>query len=240
MVAGLWWLRETRAKITATYKAAVGKWLVSELKTGQKLADQCLGAAMQLAWWKQLKANKHWFCIVSKNWLGHLLICDLCISWIGCSKIWMRGLTTLELKLGNAFGKTEDVLDEDSVVPLAWQVRGGGGGGRCRLRGETDYIIWREVFLGRIMIYLHAMYVMSCCYELKRNKTVSLSEISNSLQQALCLKSSVCLPPYTGVPPAASFRLSPLLRYLKDTMPCLYLGLWLSVDLRVSRYQLPK
>lgn len=33
----------------------------------------------------------------------------------------MRGLTTLELKLGNAFGKTEDVLDEDSVVPLAWQ-----------------------------------------------------------------------------------------------------------------------
>lgn len=35
----------------------------------------------------------------------------------------MRGLTALELKLGNAFGKTEDVLDEGSVVPLAWQVR---------------------------------------------------------------------------------------------------------------------
>lgn len=149
----------------------------------------------------------------------------------------MRGLTTLELKLGNAFGKTEDVLDEDSVVPLAWQVRGGRG---CQLSGETDYIIWREVFLGRIMIYLYAMYLMSCCYDLKRNKTVSLSEISNCLQQALCLKSSVCLPPYTGMPPAASFRLSPLLRYLKDMMPCLYLGLRLSVDLRVSRYQLPK
>ena len=45
---------------------------------------------------------------------------------LSCSKIWMRGLTTLELKLGNAFGKTEHVLDEDSVVPLAWQVCGGG------------------------------------------------------------------------------------------------------------------
>lgn len=34
----------------------------------------------------------------------------------------MRGLTALELQLGNAFGKTEDVLEEDSVVPVAWQV----------------------------------------------------------------------------------------------------------------------
>lgn len=28
----------------------------------------------------------------------------------------------MELKLGNGFGKTEDVLDEDSVDPLGWQV----------------------------------------------------------------------------------------------------------------------
>lgn len=40
----------------------------------------------------------------------------------------------------------------------------------------------------------------------------------NSLQQALCPKSSVCLPPYTGIPPASSFRLSPLLRCLKDAL----------------------
>ncbi|GAB0191821.1 hypothetical protein GRJ2_001647400 [Grus japonensis] len=44
-----------------------------------------------------------------------------CWTVTGCSTIWMRGLTALELKLGNAFGKTEDVLDEGSVVPLAWQ-----------------------------------------------------------------------------------------------------------------------
>lgn len=34
----------------------------------------------------------------------------------------MRGLTALELQLGNASGKTEDVLEEDSVASLAWQV----------------------------------------------------------------------------------------------------------------------
>lgn len=62
---------------------------------------------------------------------------------------WMRGLTALELKLESAFGKTEDMLDEDSVVPLAWQeilvlkegagatetevTLGGAAGTRCML-----------------------------------------------------------------------------------------------------------
>lgn len=195
MVAGLWWLRETRAKITATYKAAVGKWLVSELKTGQKLADQCLGAAMQLAWWKQLKANKHWFCIVSKNWLGHLLICDLCISWIGCSKIWMRGLTTLELKLGNAFGKTEDVLDEDSVVPLAWQVRGGGGGAVSIKRRNWLYYLERGIpWKNHDLLTCHVRDVLLLWAQKKQNsflvRNLQLSS-AGAVPQKLCLPSSL-------------------------------------------------
>lgn len=60
----------------------------------------------------------------------------------------MRGLTALGLELESAFGKIGDKLDEDSAVPLAWQI--------CAivwvffpLRGEIDCIIWREVFLGK-------------------------------------------------------------------------------------------
>ncbi|KAM6070552.1 uncharacterized protein VSU04_005765 isoform 2-T2 [Chlamydotis macqueenii] len=44
------------------------------------------------------------------------------LDFDSCSTGWRRGLTALELKLGKAFGKTGDVLDEDSVDPLVWQV----------------------------------------------------------------------------------------------------------------------
>lgn len=96
----------------------------------------------------------------------------------------MRGLTALELQLGNAFGKTEDVLEEDSVVPLAWQVCIG-----LELffpsRWEIGYIIWREACLGKLMIYSHAMSVMFCCYDLKRNKQLPCQKASNSLEQTV-------------------------------------------------------
>lgn len=44
--------------------------------------------------------------------------------------------------------------------------------------------------------------------------------------------SSVCLSPYTGMPPTSS------LRYSRDKWPCLYLGLQSSVDLRIGCYHL--
>lgn len=53
----------------------------------------------------------------------------------------MRGLTALGLKLGSAFGKTEDVLDVDSVSGLA------GSHSFFSIKRKIDYIIWREVFL---------------------------------------------------------------------------------------------
>lgn len=81
------------------------------------------------------------------------------------------------------------------------------------------------------------MYVMSCCHDLKRNKQFLCQKPPALFSNFCALKALIS---YTCLHPAASFRLSPLLRYLKDTLPCLCLGLCLSVDLRVSDYQLPK
>lgn len=69
------------------------------------------------------------------------------------------------------------------------------------------------------MIYSHAMSVMFCCYDLKRNKQLPCQKASNSLEQTV--PQEVCLSP-------SSYRhllLLPsgfLLRYL---LPFLYIGL---------------
>lgn len=55
----------------------------------------------------------------------------------------MRGLTALGLKLGSAFGKTEDVLDADRVSGLA----GSHVFFFFSIKRKIDYIVWREVFL---------------------------------------------------------------------------------------------
>lgn len=177
-----------------------------------------------MAWRKQLKAN-FVYCIVFKDWLGCLLICDLCISWICCSSVCVRGLTALGLKLGSAFGKTEDVLDVDSVSGLA-----GSHSFFFPLRGKLIILFGeRYSFEGEIIIYLQNMHAMSCCYDLKRNKQVSYS-VSCAPK---ALSSSLCGH-------ASHLRLSPFLRYPKDKLPCLYLGLWLSEDLRIRCYHLPE
>jgi len=104
-------------------------------------------------------------------------------------------------------------------------------------RGEIDYIIWREVFLGRKkknptkrdLLTKHAHNVLLLWSQEKQ--TVSLVR-NLQLFSKLYPWSSVCLSPYTGMPPTSS------LRYSRDKWPCLYLGLQSSVDLRIGCYHL--
>lgn len=56
---------------------------------------------------------------------------------------------------------------------------------------------------------------------ISRETNSFLGQKSPALQQAVPLK--LCLSPYTDMPPTSS------LRYSEDKLPCLYLGLQLSV-----------
>lgn len=111
------------------------------------------------------------------------------------------------------------------IVSLAWQVHTVF----FSIKRKIDYIIWREVFLWGGDHNLQNMHAMSCCYDLKRNKQVSYSVSSAPKALSSFLRWH-----------ASHLRLSPFLRYPKDKLPCLYLALWLSVDLRIRCYHLPE
>lgn len=178
-----------------------------------------------MAWRKQLKANKHWVFTVSENCLGHLLICDLYFSRIGCSVLGMRGLTPLELQLGNAFGKTEDVLEEDTVVSLAWQICIGLGFS-SPLRWEIDYIIfWGKYSLQNSWFTHTPCLWCSVAMTSRETKQLPCQKASISLEQAV--PQEVCVSPSSC---RCLLLLAPgfLLRYL---FPLLYIvcdGLWIS------------
>lgn len=186
---------------------------------------------MGMTWRKQLKANKHWVFTVSENCLGHLLICDLCFSRTGCSTPRMRGLTALELQLGNASGKTEDVLEEDSVVSLAWQV--------C-----VDLGLFFSIKMRNWLYYLERGIPWKTCALLTRHvRDVLLlwpqKKQTASLSKKLQLSWAGCAPSGLTVSLLLVVSAAPpsvlLLRYL---FPFLYIGLWWSVGLRISP-QLP-
>lgn len=199
---------------------------VPEKRTGQELAYQCLAAAMQLGWKKQLKANKYCFQELARSH-PYLWFTFLVNRLLNCLA---ETYHHLGIRAGKCFWKKRRCAgwEQCCLSGLAGSYRG-----FFPLRGDIDYlereIPWKKPwFTYMLCTWCPVAMISKTNSFLVRNLKLCLVGFE---PQKLCLFSS----PYTS-----SFRLSPLLRHLKGILSCLYLGLWLSVDLGASHYQLTK